>query len=754
MDLATNLLNFTARAYVGGRYIYGFLTLQKDVQHSAFVGTDLKLSGSGFPIEHPKYLSIEITQKGFHSPPGHLSLSELTDTMMKIKIPEDIQPGVYELTVTGPLSLPIPLLNNSDTIELPVFGAPVVTAVQPDRGFPARGSFSGSQIFVYGNGFDPINFGQTMGVTIGGANTAPLTASKDSLTTLIPEGAKNGDIVVTTPAGRSPVFSITLLGAPVFNSFEPGVATPGAVIELLGRNFDVNNLSNNFVTIGGTKAEIVDARTGNKDETILRVKVPTYAEGSEIVIKTPAVDKGVSLGGFQLKPIIETVHPKKLYVGDSLVVRGKGLMKDATAYTTSDVKMLPSDHPFSQIGDHQEIGFVIPEGAQSGSITVRQGPTGVSAVSADPLEISRIDELQRSGQLFAKPFFWRTSRWGDLVIDLECEDGRLVVTGSLHGSLDNVGMCPIDVDVDPSTNHAFTANAKAYPKEGISEIDLSDPTRPRFVRPLDSGGANPTRIKILRGGQLALATEQGAFVWNGTRMDRIAEGKILAILKDTNGDDPYTTVISKISNADGSSTTTATALSSQGIRSQTQLDGNVTSATQVDNKIYVANFASDNLWSFNPHSNARPKSINLGAGAHPFDLAINLPCERPSTEEERKINNCHDPKRSKRQLFVSESGRGEIGVVDLRTDSRVAGIDLGGTPKAMEISPTGCLLVVFDEATGKVIRVDTEQYKPFGVPLDPKVKQPVLGFYIDPNLQTSVILADGHAAQFLEFSCP
>jgi YVTN family beta-propeller protein len=574
-----------------------------------------------------------------------------------------------------------------------------------------------------------------MRVTIGGSAAEIIRATATSITVRIPADPRDGSVSVITRVGSSPQVAnqISILGAPKIIDFSPGVASPGEIVEIVGENFDLDQKEHNIVTFGGTVAVIDDAIERN-GQTVLRVRVPNFIESSEIsteiAVKTPAVDsneKGASQGGFQLKPIIESISPKRGYVGDPIVIRGRGLMRDLRASATGGALMTRSGAPpFSRIGDQQEIGFIVPAGAQSGPINVTQ-QSGISTDSRDVLEVNRIDELRKSELLSARPFTLQTSK-GSVVIRLECDKDLLTVTdvNGVPAYVKEVGKCPIDIDVDPSTNHAFTANSKAMAKEGISEVDLSDPGKAQFIRYIDSGGANPTRIKVMRGGQIVAATGQGVYSGNAGGMGRVAQGRVVALLGDGSGEKSYVAVISD-------EPAIATVIGAKGEQSRFRLGKEPKSAVQVSNKIYVANYGSDNLSSLDPYSKDEPKQIPLGAGAKPFDIAVNP---------------------QKPELLVSESGKGTIGVLNVNTDTEVAGIAIGGSPTALAVSPNGCLALVYDQAARDIIRISPARYTEFGSRLRLNVEQPVIGFKIDQNLNTTIVLADGLTLEFLKPSCP
>jgi hypothetical protein len=66
---------------------------------------------------------------------------------------------------------------------------------------------------------------------------------------------------------------------PVINSFEPNTGFIGSVVEVFGANFDSNDLENNVVYFGATKAEVISATFGK-----LEVVVPVGASTAPISV--------------------------------------------------------------------------------------------------------------------------------------------------------------------------------------------------------------------------------------------------------------------------------------------------------------------------------------------------------------------------------------------------------------------------------------------------------------------------------------
>jgi YVTN family beta-propeller protein len=163
-------------------------------------------------------------------------------------------------------------------------------------------------------------------------------------------------------------------------------------------------------------------------------------------------------------------------------------------------------------------------------------------------------------------------------------------------------------------------------------------------------------------------------------------------------------------------------------------------AVQSGSTIYVANYGSNNLSSFNPQLHDPPiKIIPLKADARPFGIAL-------------------EPKSPR--LYVTESGLGLVEVVDTSTDKHVAGIEIGGEPKTISISPDGCLGIAYDSKDEKIVRFDIKRLSLYGSRLTPPAELPVIDFQwsekqVSPGVwQSRVVVADGTTWEFLELPCP
>jgi DNA-binding beta-propeller fold protein YncE len=302
-----------------------------------------------------------------------------------------------------------------------------------------------------------------------------------------------------------------------------------------------------------------------------------------------------------------------------------------------------------------------------------------------------------------------------------------------------VGGCPVDIDVDFAAQRAYTANAEAPPRQGISVFDVSDPLNPVFKGHIDSGGANPTRLKILRGGQIVAATKDGVFTGNEGASSLSKSDVVdppLDMFADLNGGTEgrgFVAVVTK--------TGQVAVFMPNGSR-VIPLNGDALSAAQAGRKIYVVNHGSNNVSVIDVMSTKDPpKVIPLDDDAAPIDLAARP--ELPAGQGE---------------LFVTESGRGRIAVIDTNADKFETsfGADLKA-PTFIAFAPKGCVAVAYDSHEGAFARIDSAQREVYGqvqklVDGDPALKR-IVGVTIDPDFWAYVTLDDGTRTKAFHALC-
>jgi len=361
---------------------------------------------------------------------------------------------------------------------------------------------------------------------------------------------------------------------------------------------------------------------------------------------------------------------------------GRGLLSDASAVTANGKPMRRKD--FRKTAAGQVLVFEIPQGAESGPITVEQG-SGTRVTTHEELRVDRFDELAGHLPLMSPAVPLRTPK-GLVEVSAECSQG-LIVDGELPGLPTNkpAGLCPVDVDVDRQALRAYTANAKETHEKGISEFDMSNPAQPQFVRAIDSGGANPTRVRLMQGGRIVAAAGDRVFVGHADK--GLSPSEVTGQVAHLIGDPVEGRFVAAIMQ-DGS----VTVIYPERPVRRAKLPGRPRAAKLAGPRIYVVNIGSDNVVSFDPMAPDSQSEILLSKGAKPLDLAS-------------------DPQA--REAWVTEPGLGRVAVIDTRTDKASefpAGVSY---PTFIALSPDGCVAVVYDEQHGDIAKIDPKRRSTF-----------------------------------------
>jgi DNA-binding beta-propeller fold protein YncE len=828
--------------------VFGTIDLQKTALDPALPGDDVKVTGEGFPVEHPKILVAKLEPKDTSHHEREGINKGVAANVFTVGLPADLEPGDYELVIDGPMGWPGNLLawlwlGNRAKIELHVLGQPKITSVTPAAGFRASGNL-GTRVAIHGENFDLRNHGSANRVYFGGAEARPVHADDatecgqnvaDCVVAFVPGEAPDGkslDLTIETsssPQGKSKAVpfhvlgppsidqaalagvrgfaktknfagsvitikgqgfypaalddpggmtvtidgkaaeilnaptetevrvripadvadgrieivtaarvsskatgSIDILKEPVIKDWKPWSASPGERVDLVGTGFDVSDIGNNRVTIGGAVAKVAAARTEG-DVSILTVIVPGLAESGELVVETPAGASNKATG-IQVKPVIDNIEPKPRYVGETVFVHGRGLLRDAAAEMNSESNPVPMRQvSFAKEADGQVIGFEVPPGAVTSPITLHQG-SGVSVISADSVTINRAVELQQMTPYVSRPITYVTPK-GKFILQVACDEGLQVkdAAGQWLKPLP-VGRCPIDLDVDHATARAYTANVKEDAKEGISEIHISDPTTPKFLRHIDSGGANPTRVRLIHGGGIVAATNKGIFngdARSGLRPSGV-EGPVVAMIGDAREGQFVTAIVQ--------SPPRAAVFRREGEPRVVGLKDTPKAAAPAGNKIYIVNFGSDNLTALDPRAPDKPTSVPLKAGAKPFDLVSH-----------------QGPSPGRDELYVTETGLKQVAAIDSAKDSAIEfGVPLN-SPTLAAFSPDGCVAVIYDVDKGAFAKIDPRRRVAFDSvqSLRSRIDPPPIALRIDDTFSASFLLKGGSILPTsYQASCP
>lgn len=200
-------------------------------------------------------------------------------------------------------------------------------------------------------------------VTFNGTSAAFTVVSATSITATVPNGATDGPIAVTTPAGSDTSvqpFNVTF--PPTITSFTPAKGDPGTLVTITGTDLGAATQ----VKFNGVPASftIVSA-------TQITATVPNTATNGPISI-TNAEGSGTSSGIFSLAPVLSSFAPNAGAVGTTVTLSGNNFLG------TTLVKFNTVEATFV-VNTNEKITATVPATATNGAITVT---TGYGAVSS------------------------------------------------------------------------------------------------------------------------------------------------------------------------------------------------------------------------------------------------------------------------------------------------------------------------------------------------------------------------------------
>jgi hypothetical protein len=159
-------------------------------------------------------------------------------------------------------------------------------------GFSPGSGPVGTQVTIYGAGFDPVAANNS--VAFNGVAATVTASASGSLVTSVPAGASTGRITVTVggaTANSATDFVVTLPSAPAITSFTPSSGIAGATISVAGANFDP--------AAGATVVKVngVAAAASVSSSTALSLTVPGNAASGKLTVATAG---GTAVGATDL----------------------------------------------------------------------------------------------------------------------------------------------------------------------------------------------------------------------------------------------------------------------------------------------------------------------------------------------------------------------------------------------------------------------------------------------------------------------
>jgi len=303
-------------------------------------GTQVVISGSGFSTA---------TEVKFDT--AFADFTAASDNRMIATVPGDATSGPIRVTnPTGPGA-------SSGNFLV----APRITLVDPARGA------TNTVVTIHG-----FNFVGATNVLFNNRTALFSVTAETQIRAIVPFGATNGPITVTTPAGGAVTANDFLVigPAPIIDDFAPGIGGPGIFVQITGVN---------FTNVSSVKFNGVNASFSAPASSQINAQVPPSATTGKISVTTPA-GTASSTNDFivEKRPIITNFFPTIGKAGQTpVVIEGLNLgpTNNVTGITFAGVPV--SGWGFT--GENQ-IGVTVPTGATSGPVRVTNTfGTGVSS---------------------------------------------------------------------------------------------------------------------------------------------------------------------------------------------------------------------------------------------------------------------------------------------------------------------------------------------------------------------------------------
>ena len=207
------------------------------------------------------------------------------------------------------------------------------------------------------------NFTGTTSVKFGGIAASFSGVSAGSLTAVVPAGATNAPISVTTADGTGTSPQTFYVSAAV-TSFTPNNSAPGSTVKITGNNFT----GATAVSFNGTSA----ASFVISNNTTIGAVVPGGVSTGPISVTTPAGTAN-SGGLFYAAPVISGFAPTHGAPGTSVMISGNNFL-GATAV------LFNGSNAVFTVTNNGVIGATVPNNAPTGPLTViAPGGTNTSA---------------------------------------------------------------------------------------------------------------------------------------------------------------------------------------------------------------------------------------------------------------------------------------------------------------------------------------------------------------------------------------
>ena len=343
-------------------------TITEIVPEAGAVGETLRIVGTGFsstPLDN-RVTFVGTNDGGSDDKEAEVVSSSAT--IVVVSVPFSAISGAIRVEVEGEVIVSVE--------EFVV--SPKITGIAPE------GGSVGETVRIMGTSFSEVS-SENIVVFLGDETgelddvTAAVlpSSSREELVVSVPTGAISGLIRVEV-RGEISISTRRFSVVPTITSFSPESGYIGTTLRIVGTGFS-DTSSDNMVTFECAEDGAVDdkeAEVMSASNTVLVVKVPEGAISGAVRVIVGS-EQAVSAREFVVKPEITSVDPERGAVGSVVKIVGTGFSSVSSANV---VTFLGSS---SEVTDAQEavvifstptaLQFEVPEGAETGSISVRVG---------------------------------------------------------------------------------------------------------------------------------------------------------------------------------------------------------------------------------------------------------------------------------------------------------------------------------------------------------------------------------------------
>lgn len=318
------------------------------------IGDQVTLTGTGF--------STTPAQNGVTLGQAPATVVSATGTQLVVQVPEGARSGQWAVTVPGNGTA---RLREAFMVTL----RPRITAVEPDRGIP------GSRVTLRGVNFPGDQ--ALVNIRLNGQDVSIVTYARDSVIVTVPSGAQTGRFQLIgrlQGTGTAPA-DFTVLQPVTLRAVEPPAGPLGATVTLRGEGFEPDPAR---LTLRLGTAVIRPTRTSTSEVVFT---VPRTARGGPITLEAPGRQTVTSPDPFVVTtpPALVSVAPAQGAPGTRITLRGRNF---GTVVGNVGVTIGATSCPVASVAP-TVIECEVPEGAQTGRITVRVANAGESQSRTD-----------------------------------------------------------------------------------------------------------------------------------------------------------------------------------------------------------------------------------------------------------------------------------------------------------------------------------------------------------------------------------